>query len=224
MNTELARFNMIEQQIRPWDVLDPAVLALLGQVRREDFVPPALRALAFVDTQVPLLDGEPLGPCMLEPKVEARLLQALAVQRHERVLEIGTGSGFMAALLGHRAMQVTTLECRPELVRRARQNLRDSGVFNVEVLEVSAEDGAKGLPPQAPFDVILLSGSVAEVPQALLQQLKPGGRLAAITGQQPVMRARLYSRGNDGALVSRELFDTVAPRLQGFPEPTRFTF
>jgi protein-L-isoaspartate(D-aspartate) O-methyltransferase len=103
MNLEIARFNMIEQQIRPWDVLDPAVLSLLATVRREDFVPPAMRALAFVDTQVPLLPGQPHGPVMLEPKVEARLLQELQVQRHEKVLEIGTGSGFMAALLAHRA-------------------------------------------------------------------------------------------------------------------------
>src|SRR5690349_1770326 len=109
MNTELARFNMIEQQIRPWDVLDTAVLELLATVRREDFVPPALRALAFVDTQVPLLAGVP-SAVMLEPKVEARLLQHLQVQRHHKVLEIGCGSGFMAALLAHRAMQVTTLE------------------------------------------------------------------------------------------------------------------
>src|SRR5882724_4372289 len=109
MNIEIARFNMIEQQIRPWDVLDPNVIALLGTIRREDFVPPGLRALAFTDTQIPLLEGEPGGPAMLEPKVEARLLQELQVQRHEKVLEIGTGSGFMAALLAHRAQQVFTL-------------------------------------------------------------------------------------------------------------------
>ncbi|MBL8332899.1 MAG: protein-L-isoaspartate O-methyltransferase, partial [Rubrivivax sp.] len=124
MNVETARFNMIEQQIRPWEVLDPHVLSLLASVRREDFVPAALRSLAFVDTQVPLLPGQPDGPRMLEPRVEARLLQELKVQRHEKVLEIGTGSGFMAALLGHRALQVVTLECHPELARTARENLR----------------------------------------------------------------------------------------------------
>ncbi len=227
MNTDLARFNMIEQQIRPWEVLDQDVLSLLAAVRREDFVPSAMRSSAFTDTQLPLIDGEPQGPCMLEPKVEARLLQELNVQRHEQVLEIGAGSGFMAALLGHRAMQVTTLECRSELVLRARQNLRDAGVFNAEVREVSAAAGAAGLPGQAPFDVILLSGSVAEVPQALLQQLKVGGRLAAIIGDKPVMRARLFTRrvGSDaGAWSDVDLFDTVAPRLQGFAEPTRFRF
>ncbi len=227
MNTDLARHYMIEQQIRPWEVLDQGVLSLLGEVRREDFVPPALRSLAFVDTRVPLIDGEPAGPCMLEPKVEARLLQELAVGRHEKVLEIGTGSGFMAALLGHRAAQVVTLECRPELVLRARQNLRDAGVFNVDVREVTAAQGAQGLPGEAPFDVILLSGSVAEVPTALLQQLKVGGRLAAIVGGEPIMTAMLYTRRSDattGAWAPRDLFETVAPRLAGFAEPTRFHF
>jgi protein-L-isoaspartate(D-aspartate) O-methyltransferase len=224
MDIETARFNMIEQQIRPWEVLDPSVLSLLATVRREDFVPPAMRALAFVDTPVPLLPGEPGGPHMLEPKVEARLLQELQVQRHEKVLEVGTGSGFMAALLAHRAMHVHTLECRPELVRMARDSLRRNGVVNVTVHEVSASAGARGLPGEAPFDVILLSGSVAEVPQALLAQLKVGGRLAAIVGEAPMMRARLFQRVGEAAWSDTDLFDTVAPRLQGFEEPTRFRF
>ena len=224
MNVELARFNMIEQQIRPWEVLDPNVLSLLASVRREDFVPAGLRALAFVDTQVPLLEGQPEGPAMLEPKVEARLLQELQVQRHEKVLEIGTGSGFMAALLAHRAQQVFTLECRPALVHLARENLRHAGIVNASVLEVGAADGAAGLAAEAPFDVILLSGSVAEVPQALLRQLKTGGRLAAIVGDEPVMRARLFTRVGDSAWSDVDLFDTVAPRLEGFAEPSRFVF
>ena len=220
MNTELARFNMIEQQIRPWEVLDQNVLSLLATVRREDFVPPALRALAFVDTQVPLGDGQ----AMLEPKVEARLLQELQVQRHEQVLEIGTGSGFMAALLAHRAMRVLTLECRPALAQAAREHLRASGIANVKVIDVTAADGARGLPGEAPFDVILLSGSVPEVPRALLQQLKVGGRLATVVGDEPVMRARLYTRVGEAAWSETDLFDTVAPRLEGFTEPTRFHF
>jgi protein-L-isoaspartate(D-aspartate) O-methyltransferase len=224
MNTEIARFNMIEQQIRPWDVLDQSVLSLLATVRREDFVPPHHRALAFVDTQVPLLEGDASGPCMLEPKVEARLLQALQVQRHETVLEIGTGSGFMAALLAHRALKVTTLECRPALAQMARDTLSRNGVVNVSVRDVSAAEGALGLPAEAPFDVILLSGSVSAVPQALLQQLKPGGRLAAVVGELPIMRARLYTRAGEAAWSQADLFDTVAPRLEGFGEPTRFHF
>jgi len=224
MNLETARFNMIEQQIRPWDVLDPAVLSLLATVRREDFVPTAMRALAFVDTQVPLLPGQPHGPCMLEPKVEARLLQELQVQRHEKVLEVGTGSGFMAALLAHRAQQVLTLECVPELAQQARASLQRNGLANVRVVDVQAAAGALGLAAEAPFDVILLSGSVPEVPRALLQQLKPGGRLAAVVGDEPVMQARLFKRVGEAAWSETDLFDTVAPRLQGFAEPTRFHF
>jgi protein-L-isoaspartate(D-aspartate) O-methyltransferase len=224
MDIETARFNMIEQQIRPWEVLDASVLSLLATVRREDFVPPAMRALAFVDTELPLLPGMPDGPRMLEPKVEARLLQELQVQRHEKVLEIGTGSGFMAALLAHRAMHVHTLECRPELVRMARDSLRRNGIANVTVREVSAAEGARGLPGEAPFDVILLSGSVAEVPPGLLAQLKVGGRLAAVVGEAPMMRARLFRRVGDAAWSDIDLFDTVTPRLEGFEGPSRFHF
>jgi protein-L-isoaspartate(D-aspartate) O-methyltransferase len=224
MNTETARFNMIEQQIRPWEVLDQTVLSLLATVRREDFVPAAYRALAFMDTQVPLLPGDAGGPFMLEPKVEARLLQELQVQRHEKVLEIGAGSGFMAALLAHRGMQVSTLECHPALVRMARQNLARSGVVNAQVIEVSAADGAAGLPAEAPFDAIVLSGSVAAVPRALLEQLKTGGRLVAVVGVQPIMRARLFTRVAQDQWSELDLFDTVAPRLQGFPEAPRFSF
>ncbi|MCM0609179.1 MAG: protein-L-isoaspartate O-methyltransferase [Ideonella sp. WA131b] len=224
MNTELARFNMIEQQIRPWDVLDAQVLELLARVKREDFVPAEHKALAFVDTQVPLLPGQPRGPAMLEPKVEARLLQALQVQQHESVLEIGCGSGFMAALLAHRAQTVVTMECRPLLARRARENLARAGLEAVRVFECRASDGGRGLPAEAPFDVIVLSGSVAEVPSALLHQLKPGGRLVAIVGQEPVMRACLYTRTGEAAWAKTDLFDTVAPRLEGFSEPTGFRF
>ena len=217
MNIEQARFNMIEQQIRPWDVLNQGVLELLAVVKREDFVPAAHRALAFVDTEVPL----PCGQCMLAPRVEARLLQELAVHKHERVLEIGAGSGYMAALLAHKAQHVTTLEIEPELARLASTNLRRAGVMNASVLEA---DGVAGLAGEAPFDVIVLSGSVAEVPPALVAQLKPGGRLSAIVGAEPVMRAVLIGRSPDQGLERTVLFDTVAQRLRGFPEPTRFHF
>ncbi|HKX42770.1 MAG TPA: protein-L-isoaspartate O-methyltransferase [Burkholderiaceae bacterium] len=217
MNIEQARFNMIEQQIRPWDVLDTAVLDLLAVVKREDFVPSAHRALAFVDTEVPL----PGGQCMLAPKVEARLLQELGVHKHERVLEIGAGSGFMAALLAHRAQHVTTLEIAPELAELARANLRRAGVLNVTVLNA---DGAQGHAAESPYDVIVLSGSVAEVPTALLAQLKVGGRLAAIVGQLPVMRAVVLERRGEHGVERRVLFDTVAQRLRGFEEPSRFHF
>jgi protein-L-isoaspartate(D-aspartate) O-methyltransferase len=217
MNVEQARFNMIEQQIRPWDVLDPAVLSLLTIVKREDFVPAAYRPLAFVDTEVPL----PGGQCMLAPRVEARLLQELNLHKHERVLEVGAGSGYMAALLAHRAQQVITLEILPELVQFAQANLKRAAVVNVTVRQA---DGSRGLPGEAPFDAIVLSGSVAEVPQGLLGQLKVGGRLIAIVGQQPVMRATLVTRSSEHGYASVELFDTVAPRLSGFDEPARFSF
>ena len=219
MNIEQARFNMIEQQIRPWDVLDTNVLSLLARVRREDFVPAAYKALAFVDVEVPLGAGP--GQLMLAPKVEARLLQEAQLQRHERVLEIGTGSGFMAALLAHRALSVISLERDAALTRLAVANLRRAGVLNASVRE---KDGANGLPGDGPFDVIMLSGSVAELPQQLLDQLKPGGRLLAVVGQEPVMRAVRVTRISATALQAQDLFDTVAPRLTGFDEPTRFRF
>ena len=217
MNVEQARFNMIEQQIRPWQVLDQGVLALLAAVKREDFVPLACRALAFFDIEVPL----PEGQAMLAPKVEARLLQALHLARHERVLEVGAGSGHMAALLAHKAQHVYTLEIRPALAAMAAANLRNAGVANATVV---AADGAHGLPAEAPFDAIVLSGSVAEVPQALLDQLKAGGRLVAIVGQEPVMRAMLVTCVSGTQFKSEVLFDTVAPRLQGFAEPAPFRF
>ena len=237
MNYEQARFNMIEQQIRPWEVLDNQVLSLLALVRREDFVPLAHRALAFVDMEIPLDAGaasqrEP-GQCMLAPKVEARLLQDLAVQKHEKVLEIGTGSGYMAALLAHRGQQVVTLEINAELAALARENLQRSGVYNAEVIH---RDGAGNLRPvegsqgaeddalNGPFDVIVLSGSVAAVPTSLLSILKIGGRLSAIVGLQPIMRATLITRVGDKAWRTTQAWDTVAPRLLNFPEPSSFTF
>jgi protein-L-isoaspartate(D-aspartate) O-methyltransferase len=217
MNFEQARFNMIEQQIRPWEVLDPGVLALLAVVKREDFVPAAYRSLAFADTEIPLPDGQ----CMLAPRIEARLLQELQLQRHESVLEVGAGSGFMAALLAHRSRQVVTLEISETLARMAKDNLRGAAVMNVTVL---CADGAMGLRSEAPFDAIVLSGSVAAVPQALLEQLKIGGRLVTIVGDEPAMRAQLFTRAAGNAWSQVDLFETVAPRLRGFPEPQRFRF
>lgn len=224
MDVELARYNMIEQQIRPWDVLDSHVLDLLAAIRREDFVPPAHKAIAFVDMQIPLKPGEAAilrGQVMLEPRVEARMLQDLQVQKHEKVLEIGTGSGFMAALLGQQSQRVLTLEIDNELAETARQNLQQAGVLNVEV---RVADGAStDLTAHGPFDVIVLSGSVAAVPDSLLALLNPGGRLMAIVGEEPMMRATLVQSAGTG-LVTIQPWDTVAPRLLGFPEPQRFSF
>ena len=217
MNVEQARFNMIEQQIRPWDVLDGSVLALLAAIRREDFLPPEHRALAFMDLEVPLAEGQH----MLAPKVEARLLQELDPHRHERVLEVGTGSGYMAALLAHKSQHVLSFEIRPALAKTASANLRSAALGNVEV---RCADGSRGAAADGPFDAILLSGSVAAVPRVLLDQLKLGGRLVAIEGFEPVMRAVRYTRNAADAWQQEVLFDTVAPRLQGFAEPSAFHF
>jgi protein-L-isoaspartate(D-aspartate) O-methyltransferase len=217
MNLEQARFNMIEQQIRPWNVLDTEVLHLLSVVKREDFVPLAHKALAFVDMQIPLGHGQ----CMLEPRVEARMLQDAAVQKHEKVLEIGAGSGYMAALLAHRAQRVISLEINSELAQMARTNLQKAGIHNAEVRQF---DGAKGATADGPFDVIMLSGSVAELPQSLLAQLKIGGRLIAIVGEEPVMCVTLVTRTGDAEFITSSPWDTVAPRLLNFPEPSHFTF
>jgi protein-L-isoaspartate(D-aspartate) O-methyltransferase len=231
MNYEQARFNMIEQQIRPWEVLDSQVLSLLALVKREDFVPRAHEALAFADLEIPLtqhLEKFP-GQCMLSPKVEARTLQDLAVQKHETVLEIGTGSGYMAALLGHRAQQVTTLEIDGDLAQIARANLQRAGLYNVEVRTADASDlltakAANGNGLNTVFDVIVLSGSVESVPPQLLGLLRLGGRLSAIVGNEPMMRSTLITRVGEAAWHTTEAWDTVVPRLRNFPEPSRFTF
>ncbi len=217
MNIEQARFNMIEQQIRPANVLDPSVLSLLAVLKREDFVPAAHRSLAFMDLEVPL----PEGQCMLAPKIEARLLQELALARHERVLEIGAGSGYMAALLAHKAQKVLSFELHASLVALARENLKRADVMNAEVRQ---GDGSRGDTGQAPWDAIVLSGSVAQVPQPLLDQLKVGGRLIGIVGDEPVMRAVLITRTSERDWRRVELFDTVATRLQGFAETPAFSF
>lgn len=221
MDIESARFNMIEQQIRPWNVADAHVLSLLEVVKREDFVPLAHKALAFVDMEIPLREGGARGQVMLAPRIEARLLQDAAVQKHEKVLEVGTGSGYMAALLAHRAQRVITVEIEPELARMARANLQKAGVHNVEVLELDASQGIKA---EGPFDVIVLSGSVAEVPQVLLAQLKLGGRLVGIVGEEPAMNATVVTRTGETTWTTKTPWDTVAPRLLNFPAPSRFKF
>ena len=231
MNYEQARFNMIEQQIRPWEVLDNQVLSLLAVVKREDFVPLAHKALAFVDMEIPLTSKLQQHPdqCMLAPKVEARILQDVAVQKHEKVLEIGTGSGYMAALLGHRGQQVITLEIDPALAQTARDNLQKAGIHNAEV---RTGDGAANFskavassdPLRGPFDVIVLSGSVVEVPPALLALLIVGGRLSAVVGSEPVMRATLITRVSEDAWRTVQAWDTVAAPLLNFPVPSKFHF
>ena len=217
MDMEQARFNMIEQQIRPWEVLDPVVLDLLSEVKREEFVPAEQKLLAFADVCLPLGNGA----AMLEPKMEARLLQELGLKSTDRVLEIGAGSGYMAALLAARAEFVTSLEIEPALVAMARANLSRAGVANVAVEQA---DGLKGWAAKAPYDAIVLSGSVPVLPDVLLQQLKVGGRLVAIVGSLPVMSAQLVTRTGEMTFNTINLFETVAPALRNAAAGEQFTF
>ena len=217
INVQKARFNMIEQQIRPWNVLDSGVLALLASVRRDDFVADAHKALAYADLEIPLAGGQ----SMLAPRLEARLLQDLAVQKTDKVLEIGTGSGFMTALLAHKAASVLSLELNSELVAFAQNNLQKAGISNVQVRQ---GDGSQGAASEGPFDVIVLSGSVADVPHNLLEQLKVGGRLAAVVGDDPFTCATFVTRTSATDFRTTQPWECGAPRLQNFAEKSRFTF
>jgi protein-L-isoaspartate(D-aspartate) O-methyltransferase len=217
MNIEQARFNMIEQQIRPWDVLDQDVLNLLSIVKRENFVPAAYRDLAFADLELPL----PAGEHMLFPRVEARVLQELAVKKHETVLEIGAGSGYMAALLAHRARHVLTVEIKPELAELAKRNLLENGVVNAEV---ALGDGARGWPAAAPDDVICVSGGLPVLPQEILEQLKIGGRLAAFVGTAPVMKAQIITRIDEKQFRVADVFETYIEPIENAVQPPRFKF
>ena len=208
---------MIEQQIRTWEVLDPAVLELLFEVKREDFVPPEHRSIAFADLEVPLGHGE----AMMQPKVEARIVQELAVQPHEAVYEVGTGSGYLAALLAKRARHVTSAEIHPEFTARARQALAAAGIANVTLLE---GDSARAPLSELPFDVIVLTGSTPVIAQAFLDRLKPGGRLFAVVGDLPVMKAVLVRQPVAGSFQHTELFETVVKPLVNAAEPSRFRF
>ncbi|MCS6765694.1 MAG: protein-L-isoaspartate O-methyltransferase [Candidatus Protistobacter heckmanni] len=223
MDVEKARFNMIEQQIRPWDVLDLEVLDLLTVVKREAFVPAAYRSLAFVDMEIPLLAGAAENQHMLAPKVEARLMQELAVRNHESVLEIGAGSGYMAALLACRARHVTTVEIDPRLADTARANLTAQGVLNADVV---LGDGARGWSGAQGYDVICISGSLPVLPEAYLKLLNPGGRLAAFVGGVPVMEAKLITRTGSGAgdFTSVNLFETSVAPLTNTATPSKFRF
>ncbi|MFN9212258.1 MAG: protein-L-isoaspartate O-methyltransferase family protein [Betaproteobacteria bacterium] len=222
LDLERARFNMVEQQIRPWQVLDPAVLDLLAVVRREDYVPPAYRALAFTDMEIPLrVDGVDSGQSMWAPKMEARILQDVSVKPQERVLEIGTGSGYLAALFAHKAREVLSVEIDPRMARFGADNLARHGVRNVRV-EVG--DAARGRPAAAPYDVIVVTGSLPAVPEALLAQLQIGGRLAAVVGDAPAMHAQITTRMSADGFDTRRLFETEIKPLTNAWRPSRFVF
>jgi len=216
MNIEQARFNMIEQQIRPWDVLDARVLELLKLMRREQFIAPENKALAFMDTEIPLSHGV----SMWQPRVEARVLQAVNVKSRDRVLEIGTGSGYLTALLARMAGQVTSVEIEPELSAFAARNLAAQHIDNV-TLQVG---DASQLWGEAEYDVIVLTGSVPMVPAAYKNQLKVGGRLFAVVGDAPAMQARLITRTAVDAFESTTLFETSIAPLKNAQQPQRFVF
>jgi protein-L-isoaspartate(D-aspartate) O-methyltransferase len=217
MNIEQARFNMIEQQIRPWEVLDPVVLELLFQVKREDFVPDGQRELAFADLEIPLGHGE----SMMQPKVEARILQELGIQPGENVYEVGTGSGYLTALLARSARHVTSAELRGDFSRRAAECLRRESVRNVTLLE---GDSARAPLAESAFDVIVLTGSTPILPQAFLDRLSPGGRLFAVVGDVPVMKAILVRQPVAGSFQHVELFETLVKPLVNAAQPPRFRF
>lgn len=217
MDTDTARFNMIEQQIRPWDVLDPRVLAALQEVPREDFVPSPYRNLAFADMHIPLEHGE----VMMQPKQEARLLQALTLEPEDRVLEIGTGSGHVTALLAHLAGRVDTVDIYPDFIESARDKLSRHGYSNVTFAE---GDAAHGWDTDEGYDAVLLTGSVAELPPQYKTLLADGGRLAAIVGRDPVMEAVLIEHMSGEQFRTTSLFDTSLPPLKHAETEPSFVF
>jgi len=220
MNLEQARANMVEQQIRPWEVLDQDVLDLLYTVPREEFVPASCRNLAFTDTEIPIGEGEK----MWAPKIEARVLQELAPKRSDRVLEIGTGSGYLTALLAHRAAQVVSVEIRPALAAFGRANIARHGVDNVSL---ETGDGARGYAKGGPYDIVVLTGSVPVLPRSLLESLAPGGRAFAVIGEMPLMTASLVVRtahGSPPSFRTIALFETVIAPLANCEQPSRFAF
>jgi len=215
MDFEQARFNMIEQQIRPWEVLDQHVLDLIQRTPREDYVPPEYRNLAFADTRIPI--GE--GAVMMPPREEARMLQMLEVEPNDHVLEIGTGSGYVTALLAAAAKRVTSVEISEVLHHQATEKLRAHGIGNVEL---QCTDGLRGWPKDAPYDAISVTGSVPELPDYFQHQLRPGGRLFIVVGRTPAMEALLISRVGADEWARESHFETVLPPLIGAQSPPSF--
>ena len=217
LDVERARFNMVEQQIRTWEVLDPRVLDLLFRIRREDFVPPQYRALAFADMEIPIGHGEK----MLAPKMEARMLQELALIPGERVLEVGTGSGYMTALLASFAGHVYSVDIVAEFASGAQGKLAAHGIANI-TLETG--DAARGWDRHAPYDAIVITGSLPVLPPAFAKSLRPGGRLIAVVGEPPVMEAQLIHCAAADACNVTGLFETCIAPLRNAPQPERFVF
>jgi protein-L-isoaspartate(D-aspartate) O-methyltransferase len=217
INIESARHNMVVSQIRTGSVLDERILELVGRGPRQDFVPDALRNLAFVDMQIPLGHGE----VMMAPLVEARLLQELAIKPTDKILEIGTGSGYLTWLLAQLGAKVHSVEIRPEFTDRASGRLAAHGAGNVE-LEIG--DGARGWDKHAPYDVIVVTGSLPMLPDGFKKSLAVGGRMIAIVGQSPAMEAQRITRLTDSSFDTRGLFETDLPALKNAPAPSAFVF
>jgi protein-L-isoaspartate(D-aspartate) O-methyltransferase len=217
MNVEQARFNMVEQQIRTWEVLDPVILSLIATLKRENFVSAAHQALAFADLELPLPNGEK----MWTPKMEARVVQDLQLTGLETVLEIGTGSGYLTALLAARSQHVTSLEIDAAQAVRARAALAQAGVFNADVM---VDDGMKLAAAPGTYDVVVFGGSLPVMLEAAIDWLKPGGRIFAAVGQAPAMQARVIRKTPEGSVSTKVLFETVIAPLKGAPQPNAFTF
>ncbi len=212
MNIEQVRFNMVEQQIRTWDVLDTDVLDLLHELKRENFVPASQRDFALMDIELPLSAVSPdaVNERMWSPKMEARVAQDVDLHGFEQVLEIGTGSGYLAALLASRSANVTSVEINPKLAKFAVANLARAGITNATVI---TGDAARGWAAAAPYDVIVFTGSMEVLPDDVLTQLKPGGKIFAILGRAPAMRAQLITVTSNGRRSERTLFETVVAPL-----------
>jgi len=219
MDFEQARFNMVEQQIRPWEVLDPVILDLLFHVKRENFVGEDQRTLAFADIELPL----PNGSSMLQPKQEARMVQDLSIQTSDKVLEIGTGSGYVTALLAKLAEHVFSVDIDTQLQEKAAQKLVNAGISNFTLINA---DGIYGVEKHSPFDVIFVSGSLPVVPESLKNQLSIGGRMIVTIGDSPAMTVRLIRRESQTAFSETKLYETCIERLKGYEtiEPDRFVF
>lgn len=216
-NLELARDNMVENQIRTWDVLDPRVLEVLGRLQRENFTPERYRHMAFMDVELPLGHGE----VMLKPIIQGRILQALAIENGQRVLEIGTGSGFLSACMAALGGDVSSVEQHADLAENARRNLAQAGLSKVSV---TTADALKGYSPAGTFDRIVLTGAVFALPEQVKTWLKPGGRLFAVCGESPAMQALLHTRVDDSHWQTEDLFETDIPYLNHATPPGRFVF
>ncbi len=216
-NLEQNRFNMVEQQIRTWNVLDPTILNLLYQVRREEFVPAAYRSLAFADMEIPLDHGA----VMLTPKMEARILQELHIKKTDKILEVGSGSGYMTALLAELSAHVYSVEIVPTLCTIAKMNLQTHGITNVTLEQ---GDAAQGWPQHGPYDVIVLTASTPVLSEVFQKSLNPGGRLFAIVGEDPLMEAMLVTCVAPGVYHTKMLFETCTAPLRNALQPQRFTF